>query len=439
MKLSSKTLQAIFDYFMITIGSMIAALGIGVFLVDAHVVPGGVTGISMAINFIWDGISVGTLILVLNIPLFMWGVIELGNAFGIRTFYGFVSNSLFIDLFRGELAKGLPIIGGGDAVYEGFGLSLQNLDAVRYMQTHDFFFFMAIGTILIGVGLGLVFKFKGTTAGTEIVCAILKKRFGIKPGVSMLAVDIVVIIVASIVLMLDPKGEIPVLVLTAYALGSLYFQSVILDQVVYGFDYAKSMWIMSNKNDEISKFIMNDLDRGVTAFYARGAYSNTDREVLMTVLSPNDARILAPKVRELDANAFIVIGNVNEVLGEGFRSREEVDVKFINNIRKQEAEQAASEAALKLVRAEREFDEAKAIANQAREHANTLLKNDSDCSEKVTKEAHLNAKLAEEDAKTAHAAFIAAREEAKKLEEVASSIENCLEISDLYDKNTENK
>lgn len=422
MVLSSKTLQIIFDYCMITLGSLIAALGIGVFLVEANVVPGGITGISQAINFVFPALPVGALILILNIPLFIWGVVELGNAFGFRTFYGFVTNAIFIDMFRGEL------LGTGD---KGYGFSLQKLESMQYMKDNDFFFFMVIGTVLIGAGLGLVFKFKGTTAGTEIVCAILKKRFGIKPGVSMLAVDICVILLATVVLALKPQGEIPVLVLTAYAIGSLYFQSVILDKVVYGFDYAKNMWIMSSKNKEISDYIMKDLDRGVTAFYARGAYSNKDREVLMTVVSPNDARLLAPKIRELDSNAFVVIGNVNEVLGEGFRTREEVDLKFINNRRKQEAELRASEAALAALRAERAFEEATANATKARERATNLLKDDSDCSESQTKEAHLSAEKAEKDALTAHAEVVAAREQARKLEEVASSIENCIEIDDI--------
>ena len=322
---------------MITIGSLISAIGLGLFLVEANVVPGGVTGISMAINFVWDGISVGTLILLLNIPLFIWGVKELGNAFGIRTLYGFVTNSLFIDMFRGELFKFIK------ADWWTFhGWALQETDTIQYMMKNDFFFFMLVGTFLVGIGLGLIFKFKGTTAGTEIVCAIFKKKFGIKPGVSMLAVDFVVISIATVILYLNPQSDIPVLVLALYALASLYGQSFFLDRVIYGFDYAKNMMIMSSKNEEISKYIMEKLDRGVTAFYARGLYTNKDREVLMTIVSPNDARDLMPKeIKKLDPNAFVILSNVHEVIGEGFRSREEVELKFIKSIEIKEAIQAS--------------------------------------------------------------------------------------------------
>lgn len=429
MAISSKSLQLIFDYTMITLGSLIMAIGLGVFLIEAKVVPGGITGVSMAITFVWDGIPVGLLILILNIPLFIWGVIELGNAFGVRTLYGFVSNSLFIDFFRGEFFKGeffegLPIF---------HGWALQKTEPIEYLMKHDFFFFMAIGTVLVGIGLGLIFKFKGTTAGTEIVCAILKKRLGLKPGVTMLFVDCMVITMATVVLYMKPQSEIPVLVLAMYALASLYFQSVIMDQVIYGFDYAKEMWIMSNKNEEISQFIMKELDRGVTAFKARGVYTNRDREALMTVVSPNDARRLGPKIREIDPSAFIVVCNVNEVLGEGFRTREEVDLKFINSLRKQEADKEAAEAAQKAIRAELAAEQANVKANEARMHAQKLLETDSDCSEIVTKEAHENAAHAEADAREAVIKATQAREHAMKLEEAASSIEECINIEDYKD------
>ncbi|MBQ1925120.1 MAG: YitT family protein [Proteobacteria bacterium] len=424
--LLSQKLKVVFDYAMITIGSLISALGLGVFLVEAHVVPGGVTGISMAINFVWDGLSVGMLILLLNIPLFLWGIAELGSTFGARTAYGFITNALFIDLFRGELFKG-DLFGGELPIFHGW--DLQNSAAIQYMLKNDFFFFMAIGTFLVGFGLGIIFKFKGTTAGTEIVCAIFKKRFGIKPGVSMLAVDLVVITMATVVLFLEPKGEIPVLVLAFYAVASLYFQSMILDRVVYGFDYAKNMMIFSSKNKEISNYIMQKLDRGVTAFYARGLYTDKDREVLMTIVSPNDARALAPFIRELDPNAFITLSDVHEVLGEGFRSREEVDIKFIKNMEKREAEERAAQAAKDAIRAEIAAGEASKIAHEAREIAN----------QSVSVSADNHAKVAERHAEEARTAADKAREHAIAMENAASSIEECITLDDKNDKDKGDK
>lgn len=410
--LSSKKIQAIFDYFMITVGSFIAAIGLALFNIESDVVPGGVTGLSMTINFICSSLTVGQLIVILNVPLFIWGIVELGGAFGIRTFYGFFSNAFFIDLLRGDI----PGVGW---------LRLQESETIQYLLKTDFFFFIFIGSVFIGIGLGLVFKFKGTTAGTEIVCAILKKRFGISPGISMMAVDFFVIAIATVVLYQKGEGDVPAVALAFYALISLYLSSWLIDRVVYGFDYAKKMMIFSTKTDEISEFIMKCLDRGVTSFYARGMYTKRDKDVLMTIVSPRDARELTPRIRELDPNAFLIVENVHEVLGEGFRSREEVDLKFLKSVQKREAAEAASKAAQAAIRAELAAQIADQKASEAREEAEKSadLPGVDFIREKVqnAEEAALEAaKLAKK-----------AREHAIELEAAASSIEQCLDEADI--------
>lgn len=409
--LLSQKLQIVFDYTMITLGSFIAAIGLALFSVEADVVPGGVTGVAMTINFVWPAITVGQLIIILNIPLFIWGIAELGKAFGWRTFYGFISNAFFIDLLRGDV----PIL----STYK-----FQETDAIRYMLHNDFFFFMFIGSIFIGIGLGLVFKFKGTTAGTEIVCAILKKRFGWAPGVSMMIVDFFVIASATAVLFMRGNNETPAFALAFYALFSLYLTSWLIDRVVYGFDYAKSIMIFSKKNQEIASYIMRHLDRGVTAFYARGLYSNQDREVLMTVVSPSDARNLAPHIKKIDPSAFLIVSNVHEVLGEGFRTREEVDLKFVKNVQKREAAQAAAKAAQEAIRAEMAANEADLKASRARAFANDYG------TQHHVETAHADAKAAEDNARILHDLAQKAKEKAVELEAVASSIEECIQLEE---------
>ena len=129
------------------------ALGIGVFLVDAKVVPGGVSGLSMAVYYFTGGaIPVGVMIWVFNIPLYIWGLKELGKSFGIRTFFGFTVNSLFIDILRGD--------------FPGLGfIRLQDSATIQDLMKHDFFFLILIGAVLLGTGLGIIFKSGGTTAG----------------------------------------------------------------------------------------------------------------------------------------------------------------------------------------------------------------------------------------------------------------------------------
>ncbi|MGE5499865.1 MAG: YitT family protein, partial [Syntrophothermus sp.] len=134
----------VIDYFFILIGAAIMALGIGIFLVDAQVVPGGVSGLSMAIHYLSNGaIPVGLMMWLLNMPLYAWGLKELGKRFGIRTFYGFTLNSFFIDFFRGDV-PGFKFI------------RLQDTQTIRDLLNHDFLFLIRIGAVLLGIGLGII-------------------------------------------------------------------------------------------------------------------------------------------------------------------------------------------------------------------------------------------------------------------------------------------
>ena len=298
------------DYIAITIGAAIMGIGIGVFLVDAQVVPGGVSGLSMAIHYLSSNkIPVGVMIWVLNVPLYIWGIKELGKEFGIRTFYGFTLNSFFIDFFRGDV----PFIGG---------LQFQNTPSIIELQQNDFLFTILLGAAFLGIGLGIVFKFKGTTAGTDIIAAIMQKRFGIKPGMSIMLIDFCVIITAGIILEFkDLTVERSAVTLTLYALFLLFISSRLVDAIIDGFDYARSAYIISDKNEEIAQAIMNDLSRGATAIKARGLYRNVDREVIVTVVTLKELGKLLSIVKKIDPKAFVTIHNVHEVMGEGFRRR----------------------------------------------------------------------------------------------------------------------
>ena len=298
------------DFIVIIIGSFIMAVGISVFLIDAKVVPGGVSGLSMSIYYLSGGkIPVGVMLWLLNIPLFIWGVSELGGQFGIRTFVGLTSNSFFIDFLRGEL-PGLGFI------------QWHKHPAIINLQQKDFLFLVLIGGALLGVGLGIIFKFRGSTAGSDILAAVAQKRFGIKPGMAIMMVDFFVISFAGFVIHFkNLSTEKPALTLTLYAFFLLFISSRIIDAILDGFDYARSAIIISAKSDEIGKVIMHDLSRGATALEAKGLYSNETREVLYTVLSRKEVSKLVREVKEIDPNAFVIVNNVHEVLGEGFRPR----------------------------------------------------------------------------------------------------------------------
>jgi uncharacterized membrane-anchored protein YitT (DUF2179 family) len=298
------------DYSFITLGAMIMAIGIGVFLVDAQVVPGGVSGLSMALHYLSNNrLPVGLMMWLLNIPLYIWGVVVLGKQFGVRTFYGFTVNSIFIDLFRGDM-PGLGMI------------RLQDSPAIIDLRSHDFLFLVLLGAILVGLGLGIIFKFKGSTAGSDIIAAIMQKYLGTKPGQAIMLIDFFVISFAGIIIYFKnlSTGR-PALSLTLYAFFLLFVSSKLIDIVLDGFNYARSAYIISNKSREISEAIIGELSRGATALKARGLYKNIDREVIMTVVTRKEVPRLNDIIEEIDPDAFVIISDVHEVLGEGFRRR----------------------------------------------------------------------------------------------------------------------
>lgn len=302
--------QPLIDYIFITIGAAFMAAGIGVFLVDAKVVPGGVSGLAMTVHYLSNNtIPVGIMIWVFNVPLYIWGIKELGKQFGIKTFYGFTLSSIFIDLFRGD--------------FPGLGfIRLQDTLTVKDLIQNDFFFLILVGAVLLGLGLGIIFKFRGTTAGSDIVAAISQKRFGVKPGSAIMFIDFFVIALAGLVIELkDLSGNRPAFSLTLYAFFLLFVSARIIDVIIDGFDYARAAYIISDKYEEISKRIMTDLSRGATAIKSRGLYKNIEREVIVTVVTLKDLSLLTEIIKEIDPDAFVIINNVHEVLGQGFRRR----------------------------------------------------------------------------------------------------------------------
>jgi len=298
------------EYIAIAIGAIIMSLGIGVFLVDAKVVPGGISGIGMAIYYLTDGlIPIGLSAWLLNVPLYIWGVKVLGKRFGIRTFYGFSVNAFFIDFFRGDIP--------------GFGyIRLQDSQTVLNLMENDFLFLILIGAALLGIGLGIVFKYKGTTGGVDIIVAIIHKKYQMKQGMVILILDIAIIVLAGIAIEYKslPMDK-PTFLLVLYALFLGVVSARIVDIIIDGFDYARQAYIVSDKNSEIAQKIMTDLSRGATAIKTRGLYKDIDREMITTIVTLKELGKLTDIIKEIDPDAFVVIHNVHEVLGEGFRRR----------------------------------------------------------------------------------------------------------------------
>lgn len=274
------------DYIGIAVGCALIAFSLNFFLKPHTIAPGGVTGLAIIIERIW-GIPIDLTNLALNIPLFLIGSVVIGKAFGFKTAFATVILSGFIRFFT--------IIFGQGA-----------------MVTQDLLLATIYGGIVLGVGLGIVFKFGGTTGGTDLAGAILNKYF---PSFSiakiMMILDLLVVIFAGIV---NKNIET-----SLYSVIALYIVVKLADFIVEDLNYAKAFYIICNNPQGVGEKILQELGRGVTSFYGRGLYTGNQREVLLCVVNRVEVAKLKQLVYDMDDKAFIMVTTVHEVLGEGFK------------------------------------------------------------------------------------------------------------------------
>ncbi|SHH51181.1 Uncharacterized membrane-anchored protein YitT, contains DUF161 and DUF2179 domains [Caloranaerobacter azorensis DSM 13643] len=269
------------EYVGITIGTIIMALSLNLFLEPNTIAPGGVTGLAIVIKKI-IGIDVAITNLAINVPLFIFGLIVLGKAFGAKTLYGTFALSFFI-----------RILPSGNLVNELL------LAAV-------------FGGVLMGIGLGIVFRFGGTTGGTDLAGAILNKYFpNFSTATFMMGIDLCVVTIAGIV---DKKLET-----SLYSVIALYIIVKVIDLILEGLGYAKAFFIISQYPDKIGNTILEKLNRGVTVLKGRGMYTGKDRDVLLCVVNRSQVTKLKEIVHQIDKNAFVMVADIYEVLGEGFK------------------------------------------------------------------------------------------------------------------------
>jgi uncharacterized membrane-anchored protein YitT (DUF2179 family) len=297
------------DYLFIMIGALLMGLSISVFMIDARVIPGGISGIAMSLHFLDENIPTGLALWLMNIPLFLWGVKELGWGFAKRTILGFSISAFTIDVFHGDF-PGLEF------------MALNKSEAIVDLLQNDFLFLIVIGAVILGIGMGFVLKHRGTFGGADVVAAILQKRYGYKPGNSIMVMNVFIITFATIVIYVnDLSPQRPALSLAFYAFLLTFIISRIIDIMIDGFDYARSALIISDKCDEISDAILNRLMRGATSLKGRGLYKKAERDIIMTVITRHEIIPLKALIKEIDPNAFVIISTVHEVLGEGFKKR----------------------------------------------------------------------------------------------------------------------
>lgn len=284
------------EYAWIAAGSIITALAFNVFLVPFKIAPGGATGIATVIYHLSDKkVPVGTATLVLNIPLFIIGFKLIGHRFIIRTLFSTAALSVLLDATS-------RVTGSFVQTYLVNEPAAHNPDLVLYSL---------IGGSLMGVGIGLVFRFGATTGGTDLAARIINHFVpSLTMGQVLLIIDSAVIVFAAIIF--------ESLRLGLYAIVTVFISTKVIDAIIEGVNFVKALLIISDKSEEISNRILNELDRGVTALKGMGMYTRQEKNVLLCVVNRTQIQMVKNIVSQTDAKAFLLLADIREVLGEGF-------------------------------------------------------------------------------------------------------------------------
>ncbi|MGE5614789.1 MAG: YitT family protein [Bacillota bacterium] len=287
------------DYILIITGSIVAACSIDIFLVPHRLAPGGMSGIATVIYYLTGKIlPVGAIMLILNIPLFIFGFKFIGRKFIVRTIFSTILLSVGIDFIK-------PYT----------GMLTRQLEFENPAGSPDYLLYAIFGGFFMGIGLGLVFRSGATTGGTDLAAKIVHHfNPGLSIGKTLLAFDTAVIFLAAV--------AFRSFLLALYSVIALYISSKIIDIMLEGINFAKAVYIISDRADDIAEDIMKELDRGVTALRGTGMYTGNEKKVLFCVLHRGQLTLLKSIVKGIDPSAFVILGEVTEVLGEGFKTYE---------------------------------------------------------------------------------------------------------------------
>lgn len=271
---------AFMEYLFVIVGAAVIALGFNVFLFPNQIASGGVSGISTILHGLF-GWNAGLVQYAFNIPLFIAGVLILGKKFGIKSFVGTITLPFFVILTESWEPWTLnPLLG---AIFGG---------------------------IVVGLGIGLVFKGNASTGGTDLLAQIITKFTGLTLGTSVLLIDGVIAVSAALVFDLE-KG--------LYALIGLYVTTKTIDIVQLGFSQSKMVYIITKEEVKVREAIYREVNRGVTKLPAIGGYTGEERPVLMVVVYQTEFTKLKQVIKTVDPQAFVIVTNAYEVLGEGFK------------------------------------------------------------------------------------------------------------------------
>ncbi len=282
------------SYALIVMGTFLVAVGYVLFISPNKIVPGGIYGISIMLHHLL-GTPIGLTALAFNIPLTLIGTKLLGPRFGAKTVVAFVLTSVYVDLLS-YFYGSLPLVPDETLVSCIFG------------------------GLFIGIGVAFTFKAKATSGGSDVIAMILQKYTRLPLGQLMMMVDSAIVILSFVAF---GDWRIPLFSwITIFVLGR------VVDTAMHGFSYDKTLFIISDKHDEIRNSIIGDLKRGGTFLHGEGMYNGDSKQIIFTVVNPRELYMLEEYIHRIDPEAFIAVLDAYEILGKGFKSlSEKVDDK----------------------------------------------------------------------------------------------------------------
>jgi len=274
--------QNVLNGLKITVGCALFGLGFNLFLLPNDLNAGGITGLSMMLVHLLGVGTVGMFTALMNLPLFALAGVKIGKRFFIGSLIGMVLVAVFIDLFAV-----LPM------------LQTEPLVGCLY------------GGVICGFGLGLVFSTGASTGGSDIIVRLAKRKWRDVPiGTINIMFDLCVAVLTGIVF-----GDIT---RTLYSGVAIFVSGQVVDAVVYRFDYSKTALIISNKSEELAALIYQKLDRGATFLHGEGSFTHKQTKVILTAVKRRQVAELKQLVSEADPDAFIILQEAHQVLGDGF-------------------------------------------------------------------------------------------------------------------------
>ena len=282
--MKEKTRGIIIEAIGLILGCLSISIGINMFLAPHTIAPGGLSGLSVVVSKL-TGLSVSTVMIIMCIPLVICSVKILGKKDSIKTLIGTLTLSLMIKLTS----------------------SLSTISA-----TEDPLLAAISGAIFLGAGIGIVFSVDGSTGGTDLIALMINRIFPSIPLSKCLTfIDGMVVLSAGIANRNIETG--------LYSAIALFVVIKMVDVIISGVDHSKAFMIITDEEEKLREAIFNDIKRGVTVLDARGGYTNRDKNILLVVVQKKQEVHLKKLIKRVDSKAFIIVSDVHEVLGEGFK------------------------------------------------------------------------------------------------------------------------